>query len=342
MELACRIVSRDSWDSEAEIDSRMSQKYYVASDGEEHDAPSSVEMGNPEQTGVDWMRILPRILLTLGIVGLITGLGIYFLKTETVEVKDVPVRIDKATRYTKLGFMSTDYYAEIQVEPTTATKPETSYLVILDNGMIKKEYKVSWEQLEIDINKAKTVTNKISQDEHTALEMQPGYNFRTFEVKPQHQMLYLLVPGIVVLVAFILLCVLPYRAPPKSVGGQKQAYATPNRAPPKSAERQKQAYATPTQQDISPDGARWEVDGGGTVRPGTNEPKVTEPEPMSYMGSEFLMPQSPFNLGETLSNLSEDELKRAKAELTEEETELVKEIKEDIREKRRERKWGRL
>ncbi len=120
-----------------------------------------------------------RILLTLGIVGLITGLGIYFFETENVEVEDVPVNVVEATRYTKMGFISEDYYAEIKVEPTTATKPKMTYLLLLDNGITKGEYKVSWEQLEIDIHKVKTVTNKISQDEYAALEMQPNYKVKT-------------------------------------------------------------------------------------------------------------------------------------------------------------------
>jgi len=147
------------------------------------------------------MKTLPKILLIIGIVGLIVGLGLYFLKTETVvgiEVKEVPINLDKATYYTSL----TKYYSEIQVEPAATAKPDVDYLILLDNGIIKQEYLVSWSRLEIAIHKSKTITNKISQDEYTALSMQASYTMKIFEVRPKHQGLYL-VPGIVALVAFI-------------------------------------------------------------------------------------------------------------------------------------------
>jgi len=271
------------------------------------------------------MRILPKILLILGILGLILGLSIYFFKTETVEAEDVPVKIDKATRYTKQGFISTDYYTEIQVEPTASTKPKVTYLLILDTGIMKNEYKVSWEQLELDIHKVKTVSIKISQDEYTALGMQPSYTTKIFEARPQHQMLYL-VPGIVLLVAFISSYVLSR----ESIKRLKLEHGMP---PPLDV--------TPTPKDRgAPNGKRWWVKPDGTT---TDTPPYNASEPISYIVSEPMESQPVFHLGEDwLSKHYKNERTQAETEQIKEETELIKEIKEDIRDERQRRKWGRL
>jgi len=132
------------------------------------------------------MTILRKVLLVLGALGLIVCLGLYFGKTETILVKDVPVKIGKATKYIGQSFFTKYYATEMQVEPTAVTKPNITYLLVLDNGIIKGEYKVSWSQLEIDIHKLKNITRKISQDEYTALDIRPQFKTDIFEVKPQH------------------------------------------------------------------------------------------------------------------------------------------------------------
>lgn len=204
------------------------------------------------------MNTLLKILLLLGIVGLTIGLILYFRGTVVVEVKDVPVKLDKATYYTMQGFFSTNYYSRIQVEPTAVAEPNMKYLLVLDNGIIKQNHQVSWSQLELAIYKSKTVTNKISQDEYAALVMQPNFTTKMFEVRPQHQMLYL-VPGIVVLMVFILSYILSYRASPKS------------------AEREKYAYATPTLEDReSPPEPDWIVDEHGQAIPFKKRHKDSE------------------------------------------------------------------
>jgi len=152
----------------------------------------------------DRIRVLPRILLILGIAGLIAGLIPYFTNTVAVQIEGIPIQINKATYYTSQGFWgTTNYYSEIQVEPTQATEPNTSYLLVLDSGVVKQKYRMSWSQLELAIRKAKTATNKVSQDEYTALGMQQQYATSAFELRPQHQPLYL-VPGLVILTGFIL------------------------------------------------------------------------------------------------------------------------------------------
>jgi uncharacterized protein YxeA len=83
------------------------------------------------------MKKLSKVLLILGVVGLIVGISIYFFKTEIIEAEGMLVKINEATRYSRQGFISTDYYTEIQVEPTELTKPGVTYLLILDTGIMK-------------------------------------------------------------------------------------------------------------------------------------------------------------------------------------------------------------
>lgn len=178
------------------------------------------------------MKTLPKVLLIVGIAVLIVGLGLYFLKTETVEgieVKEVPINVDKATYYTSRssGFLepTTNYYWQIQVTPTATAKPDVSYLILLNNGVIKQEYKVSWSQLELAIHKPKTIANKISQDEYTALSMHTAYTTQTFEARLKHQIWYL-IRGIVILVMFIL----SYKLFPKR--RERQRYSMSPTPPP--------------------------------------------------------------------------------------------------------------
>jgi hypothetical protein len=302
------------------------------------------------------MKKLSKVLLILGVVGLIVGISIYFFKTEIIEAEGMLVKINEATRYSRQGFISTDYYTEIQVEPTELTKPGVTYLLILDTGIMKNEYKVSWEQIEIDLHEIKTTSNKISQDEYTALEMQPNYNVEYFEVKPQHQILYL-VPGIVILA---LAYIISRRVPKKSLEKTRDETTTvfEDSAPPTEGfkyigqDGPGSTYSSATFQKVESD-ADFIVDEHGTVIDNRNKSKATEP-PL-YDSIPFIEPiqpiwSSPFRQEEDfLSKLdkhgrrqAETERIQAETERIKEETELTKEIKEDIRDDRQRRKWGRL
>jgi hypothetical protein len=167
------------------------------------------------------MSVLSKTLLILGIVGLIVGLILYFQGTAVVGVVNAPVVIDKYTLSIQQGFFSDAHYCKIQVTPTSQAKPNTSYLLVIDNGIVKQSYKVSWSQLELAIHKPKTLTNKISQDDYSALGMQSAH-LTAFEMRPERQVLYL-VPGIVLLVAF-----LSYYVPLKSRGVPSKSKGVPS------------------------------------------------------------------------------------------------------------------
>lgn len=223
------------------------------------------------------MNTLSKTLLVLGIVGLTAGLILYFHGTVMVDARDVPAKIDKATHYTEQGLFSRNYYSQVQATPTSAAEPNMNYLLVLDNGIIKQNYKVSWSQLELDICKLKTVTNKISQDEYTALGMKPSYTTKMFEVRPQRQMPYL-VPGIVLLVAFISYYVLSkLRGVPSSPCVLSQENVT---------------GATPVFESTAPlPGQVWPVNEHGQAIPPESEPQG---EPTTFVdSSEFIKSPSP-------------------------------------------------
>jgi len=143
------------------------------------------------------MKTLGIILVIVGIVGLIAGSVTYLFMTKTVEVNTVPVTIEKATYYTgqtSAGFLGPKeaYYSQIQVKPTTMAKPGVHYQIITDNGITKQKYSVSWNQLELGISKSKTITENISQDELTALKQNSQYTLKINEIKPQHNIIYII------------------------------------------------------------------------------------------------------------------------------------------------------
>jgi hypothetical protein len=147
------------------------------------------------------MNTLSKALLALAIIGLIVGLVLYLRGTVMVEVTNGPVTVDEYRCYFDQGFLSKSHYCEVEVTPTVHAEPATKYLLVIDNGIVKQNYKVSWSQLELGIHKTQTLTNKISRDEYTALGMEESH-LTVFEIRPQRQMFYL-VPGIALLVAFL-------------------------------------------------------------------------------------------------------------------------------------------
>jgi len=147
------------------------------------------------------MKNFGKILIIIGIVGMIFGIGLYQFKTKTVEVSRFTVTIDSMTYYTKRSWWNwtTYYHVEEQVTPAETTKPNTKYLLVIDFYSFKYENNVSWSQSEINLNTEKTVSNVISYDEYMTLTQQPQYILQLFEMKPQHNLIYI-VPGILVLV----------------------------------------------------------------------------------------------------------------------------------------------
>jgi xanthosine utilization system XapX-like protein len=71
------------------------------------------------------LKTAGKILIVIGIVGLIVGIGIYQFKTKMIEVNKFTVTIDSMTYYTKLSNwdFAKYYHVDEQVTPTATTKP---------------------------------------------------------------------------------------------------------------------------------------------------------------------------------------------------------------------------
>lgn len=147
------------------------------------------------------MKAASIVLLILGIVALVIGFIPFFYSTARLQVDQPTMLVEKATNYTtQSGFLGarTNYYSQIQVKPTAAAKPSINYLLVADNGITKQNYKVSWNQQELESQQSKTITNKISQDQYIAFGTHKGFTTDTFEVRPGHQISNL-VPALVIL-----------------------------------------------------------------------------------------------------------------------------------------------
>jgi hypothetical protein len=106
----------------------------------------------------------------------------YFNATNSIENKSTPVIVNKPTLY-KTESM-------ITVLPTSRTIPDQQYEIVIDVGIIKQHYFVSWNKLEIDITKSKILSSKISEDEYTALSGRP-YTTKIFDIVYIHNILYI-------------------------------------------------------------------------------------------------------------------------------------------------------
>ena len=145
------------------------------------------------------MKQFGKILIIVGIVGLIVGFAIYLFKTEKTGVPS-PLIIDKWTYYTKYGFWDGTPYYHIDelVKPTADTQPNVKYLMTIAFISFKYQNTVSWTQSEIDSNTEKTLSNVIPYPEYTALTQKPKYTIDFFKLMPAHKIIDF-VPGILIL-----------------------------------------------------------------------------------------------------------------------------------------------
>ena len=146
------------------------------------------------------MKLAGKILIILGIVGLIVGAAIYSFKTEKTEVPNPPI-IDKWSYYTKYGFWDGTpfYHINEQVQPSADTQPNVKYLMTVAFISFKYQNTVSWTQSEIALKTEKTLSNVIPYAEYTTLTQNRTYTVDFFKLTPAHKIIDV-VPGIFILV----------------------------------------------------------------------------------------------------------------------------------------------
>jgi hypothetical protein len=170
---------------------------------------TSLSRGREVLNNIVLTKTAAKILIIIGFVGLIAGIGRYLFETEMIAVNNTyttPIVIDKATYYTKQSQWSSAlyYYTQEQLLPTVTTKPDTKYHLTIDYSLFKLENNISWNQLQIGIKDEKSVTNQISRDEYMALTQNAHYKVTINEVKPKHNVVYVIPGGLVLLLGCII------------------------------------------------------------------------------------------------------------------------------------------
>jgi hypothetical protein len=165
-----------------------------------------------------------KLLLFASFVFAIVGVIVYFSTTSSTIITDNPVSITEATY--------NDNSQSIKVVPTSTTEQDTIYVVTLDNSIFEQSFTVSWNQLELAIEKQKTLTNRISSDEFTAIQMHPSYSTTIYRLDHTHPIIWLIIPISVLLLVCVFAIPTLYRisqpkAPEWSVGYKFQGPPTP-------------------------------------------------------------------------------------------------------------------
>lgn len=139
-------------------------------------------------------RIIYIAIALVGILLVIISLGLYFIPTMNLKTAKNTFEIVYPHNYIKTGLFAPKRYVEYTVIPTRMTKTDIPYLVVVNNGLVRKEGKVKWSALELGIYKPKTITHSLTSDEYTAVSVLPEYEIMVYEVRPERDANYLMIP----------------------------------------------------------------------------------------------------------------------------------------------------
>lgn len=148
-------------------------------------------------------KTLSVFLVLFGILLVIVSMGLYLIPTVNINTVKGTVEIEYPRCYIKDGIFAPKRYVQYELIPSHVTKADVTYRVIVDNGLVRQEDKVSWTSLELGILKSKVITHSLSVDEYVAISMQPKYETMVYEVKAERDFSLLMIPvvyaGILVL-----------------------------------------------------------------------------------------------------------------------------------------------
>lgn len=139
-----------------------------------------------------------KVLLLLSVLVLLVGILIYANDTKLILTVDNPITIIEA-KYNNNS-------QTITVSPTSKTLPKTKYSVLIDNTLFTQDFSVSWNQLELNINKLKTISHHLSTDEAKAIELHPSYSTMIYKAEHTYPKAWVILPSL----ALILICFLIY------------------------------------------------------------------------------------------------------------------------------------
>ncbi len=133
------------------------------------------------------------IILILGIVLLLISLGLYTFRTIDIPAKGM-IDIVSPNSYLDNGLFAQVPYMQYMFVPTKATKPNVTYRIVVGNGVVTREDKVSWTPLELEILKHKPIKYKLSQDEYSAIQRRSSFTMTASEIRSERNGNYLFIP----------------------------------------------------------------------------------------------------------------------------------------------------
>lgn len=133
-------------------------------------------------------------LICLALIGLSIFIYIFLSQLEPTILSSNSIKVNGFTRFKDS--------MQVQLSPTSTTKPGQPYRIILDNNITKVTYDIQWSQLELDIIKPKVLSDKITPDEYIAWSQRRTYNTTIYELTHQHNPIYLL-SGITIFSLFL-------------------------------------------------------------------------------------------------------------------------------------------
>jgi hypothetical protein len=138
---------------------------------------------------------LLKVVVVLSIVFLFFGLNKFLSTTHSTILTNTPIRLTAAT------YNQTRH--SLVVEPTSTATADTSYLIVFDNTLFTQDFSVSWDSLELSIHKSKTLTNRLSPDAFTAIQIHPSYTIKTYRVDYTRPIVWIILP----LIVLVLVCI---------------------------------------------------------------------------------------------------------------------------------------
>ena len=134
----------------------------------------------------------------VGILLVIISLGLYFIPTINLNTAKGTVEIEHPRNYLKSGVIAPRRYLEYTLIPTQMTKTNVTYRIVVDNGLVRQEDKISWSELELGILKPKLIIHSLTSDEYTAVSVLPKYKIMVYEIRPERDVNYLMIPFVYV------------------------------------------------------------------------------------------------------------------------------------------------
>jgi hypothetical protein len=132
----------------------------------------------------------------------ITGVSLYSFRTFQTKQTGTLFSVN-LNHQINSSWWSTNYYLDYVITPTRFVKPDTNYLVTVDNGIISFTKSVSWNKLELNLLEAKGFNIGISEKEYTAIGKNKGWDLQVKSVSHERNPSYIFMIFIYIGIVFL-------------------------------------------------------------------------------------------------------------------------------------------